>query len=110
VKTTSVIDVVATDKPQNGNVPIGGIAFAGKRGISKVEVSVDGSDWQRAELKEPLSPLTWRLWRLNWQASKGRHDIRVRATDGTGAVQTTQVADLHPDGASGYNSGSVNVS
>ncbi len=104
VKTTSAIDNVAKDAAANGAVPVGGIAFAGARGISKVEIAVDGGDWQPAELKQPLSPLTWVLWRLNWQATKGHHDIRVRATDGTGAVQTSQVADLHPDGASGYYS------
>ncbi|HLY28119.1 MAG TPA: molybdopterin-dependent oxidoreductase [Aggregatilineales bacterium] len=110
VKTTSVIDAVSSAKTPDGSVPVGGIAFAGKRGISKVEVALDSGDWQQAELKEPLSPLTWRLWRINTQATKGPHSFRVRATDGTGAVQTSQVADLHPDGASGYNSIEADVS
>jgi hypothetical protein len=36
-------------------VPIGGIAHAGARGISKVEVQVDGGPWEQAELRTPLS-------------------------------------------------------
>ncbi len=35
-------------------VPIGGIAHAGARGISKVEVQVDGGPWQRAELRSAV--------------------------------------------------------
>jgi hypothetical protein len=88
---------------------IGGIAFAGARGIYTVELSIDGGEWQPAQLKSPLSPLTWRLWQYNWQASKGHHTLVVRATDGTGAQQTSQPAPLHPDGASGYMSDTADV-
>ncbi len=109
VKTTSVIDTIAADQAQNGVVPVGGIAFSGARGISKVEVSADGGPWQEAKLKDPISPLTWRLWRLDWKASPGRHELRVRATDGQGAPQIETVAPLHPDGASGLHSKSVDI-
>jgi DMSO/TMAO reductase YedYZ molybdopterin-dependent catalytic subunit len=103
VKTTSVIDTIATDRAQGDVVPVGGIAYSGARGVSKVEVSVDGGDWQVATLKDPISPLTWRLWRLDWKSTKGHHEFRVRAYDGQNAIQTDKVADLHPDGASGYH-------
>ncbi len=109
VKTTSVIDTIAADQAQNGSVPVGGIAFSGARSISKVEVSVDGGPWQEANLKEPISPLTWRLWRLDWKAAQGHHELRVRATDGQGAAQIEAVAPLHPDGASGYHSKQVDI-
>jgi DMSO/TMAO reductase YedYZ molybdopterin-dependent catalytic subunit/uncharacterized membrane protein HdeD (DUF308 family) len=109
VKTTSVIDTIATESAQGDVVPVGGIAYSGARGISKVEVSVDGGEWQAATLKDPISPLTWRLWRLDWKSSKGHHQFRVRATNGQNALQTDKVADLHPDGASGYHSKSVDL-
>lgn len=109
IKTTSMIDAIDVDQAQNGVVPVGGIAFAGSRGINAVELSVDGGDWQQAQLKTPLSALTWRLWRFNWQAPKGHHTIVVRATDGTGTLQTSQEAPLHPDGASGYVSQTADV-
>jgi DMSO/TMAO reductase YedYZ molybdopterin-dependent catalytic subunit len=105
VKTTSVIDAVDTqDSSQTKVVPVGGIAYAGARGISKVEVQVDGGDWQAAELRDPpLSPLTWVQWRFLWSASPGRHVLSVRCTDGDGTLQDATLADTFPNGATGYN-------
>jgi hypothetical protein len=110
VKSTSVIDNVATDQAANGAIPVGGIAFAGARGISKVEVSVDNGAWQEAELKQPISPLSWTLWRFDWKgAAKGSHNLSVRATDDAGQPQIQTEAPLHPDGASGYFTTDANV-
>jgi DMSO/TMAO reductase YedYZ molybdopterin-dependent catalytic subunit len=109
VKSTSIIDAVNTDQAATGIIPMGGVAFAGSRGISKVEVQIDGGDWQPAQIKAPLSGLTWRLWRYDWHAVKGHHTVVVRATDGTGAVQIQQEAPLHPDGASGYVSQTFDI-
>lgn len=105
VQTTSVIDAVDTqDSSQTKVVPVGGIAYAGARGISKVEVQVDGGDWQAAELRDPpLSPLTWVQWRFLWTATTGRHTLSVRCTDGDGALQDATLADTFPNGATGYD-------
>ncbi len=104
-QTLSIIDTVAKDSIANGRVPVGGIAWAGNRGIQKVEVQVDRGDWQEAVLLEPsLGPLTWVLWRYNWPVVSGRHTFRVRATDGTGALQIEKAQDPYPDGATGYDS------
>jgi DMSO/TMAO reductase YedYZ molybdopterin-dependent catalytic subunit len=105
VKTTSVIDAVDTqDSSQTKVVPVGGIAYAGARGISKVEIQVDGGEWQAAELRDPpISPLTWVQWRFLWSASPGRHALSVRCTDGDGALQDATVADTFPNGATGYD-------
>ena len=40
----------------------------------------------------------------------GRHVIAVRATDGTGAVQTDLASPPAPDGARGYHTINVEVS
>jgi DMSO/TMAO reductase YedYZ molybdopterin-dependent catalytic subunit len=107
VKTTSVIDTVAVDAidATTGMLPIGGIAWAGARGISKVEVKVDGGDWGDAELRTPaLSSLTWVQWRYLWKYTEGRHTFSVRATDGTGQLQVVLEAPPHPDGATGIDS------
>ncbi len=109
VKSTSVIDVIAVDSAQGDSVPVGGIAFSGAKGISKVEVSVDDGPWQETALKEPLSPLTWRLWRFDWKASTGRHLFKVRTTDGQGTPQIQEPAPIHPSGATGYHSKSADV-
>ncbi|MCL4394745.1 MAG: molybdopterin-dependent oxidoreductase [Chloroflexi bacterium] len=106
----SVIDTVAKDNVQNGRVPIGGIAWAGDRGIKKVELQVDGAGWTEAQLRTPpLSALTWVQWRYDWPLAKGSHTFTVRATDGTGALQTAQVQDTYPVGATGYHSLTVNL-
>ena len=92
-RTTSVIDTVATSDLQKRAgrtyVPVGGIADAGSRGISKVEIQVDGGPWEPAELRQPLSPLTWVIWRYEWPWQQGEHIFGVRAYDGAGVLQTT---------------------
>ena len=95
VKTTSVIDTVATKSlvSRGGQtfVPIGGIAYSGAKGISKVEVQIDDGPWQAAELRQPLSELTWVIWRFDWPFSAGTHQLTVRAYDGQGRLQETKV-------------------
>jgi hypothetical protein len=80
------------------------MAFAGARGISRVEVQVDDGPWAAATLvTPPLGPLTWVLWRYDWPRVRGRHTFRVRAYDGAGALQPTIPRPPHPDGASGVH-------
>jgi DMSO/TMAO reductase YedYZ molybdopterin-dependent catalytic subunit len=107
VKTISIIDTVKTVK--DGNAEVGGIAFAGARGIQKVELRVDEGDWIAAELDRPLSPLTWALWRASFQIPAGQHQLTVRAVDGTGEIQTANKESTYPDGATGYHSLSVDI-
>lgn len=106
-KTTSVVDSVAVGEQASESriIPVGGLAYAGARGISKVEVQVDDGPWEAAELRTPpLSPLTWVQWRYQWQSELGRHTFRVRAYDGKGDLQATEPTEPHPDGASGIHS------
>jgi DMSO/TMAO reductase YedYZ molybdopterin-dependent catalytic subunit len=86
--------------------PIAGVAFAGDRGISKVEVSTDGGNtWQNASIKDPLSSNSWVLWALDWiPQNKGKYNIVVRAIDKAGNVQTAEIRDTYPNGATGYHS------
>ncbi len=116
VRTEALILVPDGQSPaslskNNGSVLLGGVAYAGDRGISRVEVSTDGGKtWKPAELKKPLSSLTWALWAYEWRPdSTGAYDIYARATDGAGEVQTSAVADTFPDGATGYAMVRVNV-
>ncbi len=107
-ETTSVIDTVNVDQntlKQTGVFPLGGIAWAGARGVSKVEVQVDKSPWVVAQLRSPtVGPLTWVQWRYDWKAVPGSHTVQVRATDGTGALQDITFNDPGPDGATGIYS------
>jgi DMSO/TMAO reductase YedYZ molybdopterin-dependent catalytic subunit len=93
----------------NKRVPIAGIAFGGDKGISKVEVSTDGGiTWKTAKIKEPLSRYTWILWTTGFVAEKvENYKIIVRATDKNGEVQSSELNNPFPDGATGYHTISV---
>jgi DMSO/TMAO reductase YedYZ molybdopterin-dependent catalytic subunit len=107
VQTTSVIDTVAVDAviDEGGQqlVPVGGIAFAGARGISRVEVRVDGGSWQQAQLRTPLSDTTWVVWRFDWPFSVGEHTFEVRCVDGQGTPQIADERPARPSGATGIH-------
>ena len=110
IRTESRIDTPRPNgRVQPGAVAVAGVAWAQHRGISAVEVSVDGGQWQPARLSDQVSVDAWRLWAYRWEATPGRHTLAVRATDGTGAVQTAAVADPFPSGATGYHSIAVTV-
>ena len=105
-------NIVPNSSFLNGkNIPIAGIAFAGDRGISKVEVSVDGgTTWKTAIVKDPLSQYTWVLWTSGFTAAdKGDYKIIVRATDKTGQIQTSELEEPFPSGAGGYNQVNISV-
>jgi len=95
----------------NGSIILAGYAFAGDRGVSKVEVSLDnGRTWQQAQLKKPLSNLTWAVWAFEWVSpAPGNYNIIARTTDGTGQVQTATAAPPFPGGATGYAAVSLQV-
>jgi DMSO/TMAO reductase YedYZ molybdopterin-dependent catalytic subunit len=113
MRTTSVVDTVATASVvmRGGKmyVPVGGIAHAGDRGISKVEVQVDGGAWEAAELRAPLSELTWAIWRYQWPFAVGDHVFSVRAYDGQGDLEITAGSPPFPAGATGIDSLSAPV-
>ena len=104
ILTQSRIDVPASGANLSpGVVEIAGVAWAPDRGITAVEVRVDDGPWQAARITRPISKATWVQWSLGWTALAGAHNIEVRATDGTGVVQTDQVSDPAPDGARGHH-------
>lgn len=93
-------------------VPIAGVAFAGDKGVSKVEVTVDGGNtWEEAKIKKPLSSSnTWALWATEWNPqSEGKYSVSVRATDGNGNVQQVGFQKPYPDGSSGYHMVGITV-
>lgn len=114
IRMTSRIDTpfTGTTVKANAQTYIAGVAFSGNKGISEVDVSLDGGKtWQRAELKRPLSDLTWVLWELPWTPAKaGTYTLVVRAVDLEGNVQDPNVAPPAPDGSSGYHTIDVAVS
>lgn len=109
VVATSVVDTVAVDDVYTADdggmrVPVGGIAWAGVRGISKVEVQVDDGEWQEAELRTPMSDRSWTIWRYDWPFQEGSHTFAVRCVEGDGTPQIESVRGVRPDGATGIHS------
>ena len=111
IKTQSRIDVPRRNSEiPSGPTAVAGVAWAPNRSVDRVEVNIDDSGWVEARLSEELSGDSWRQWLYEWDASPGEHTITVRATDGTGETQTTEVTSPRPDGASGHHSINVRVS
>jgi DMSO/TMAO reductase YedYZ molybdopterin-dependent catalytic subunit len=76
---------------QAGPITLIGRAWAGRKSVSRVEVSVDnGTTWCEAGLGEHLSPYSWRSWSFLWNAEPGAFTLSVRATDSDGTVQPMQ--------------------
>ncbi|WP_456412476.1 sulfite oxidase, partial [Oceanithermus profundus] len=110
VRTMSRIDTGVATPTGDGRVAIGGVAFAGRRGVRAVEVSFDdGRSWQAAELKPGSSRITWTLWRYLWKAEPGTYAVTVRAVDGEGRTQDPTPRPPLPDGATGYHRRKVRV-
>ncbi|HEY1175453.1 MAG TPA: molybdopterin-dependent oxidoreductase, partial [Phytomonospora sp.] len=108
IKTESRIDTPRR-KAAAGKVAVAGVAWAQHRGVNAVEVRVDDGPWQQARLSDVVSGDTWRQWVYEWEAAPGEHSLTVRATDGTGVVQTEQRTPVAPDGASGWHTVKVTV-
>ncbi|HEX8217861.1 MAG TPA: molybdopterin-dependent oxidoreductase [Chloroflexia bacterium] len=103
------------DYPNKGRIDakplyIGGVAFAGNRGVQKVEVTTDGGkSWNEAQILVVPSKFSWVLWTYAWNPQPGSYTLQARATDGKGNVQTSKKADTYPDGATGYHTRVVRV-
>ena len=108
VKTMSRIDTpfdgaVLASGPQR----VAGVAYAGDRGVSLVEFTADGGvTWLPGQL---LEPMPGKDAMVRWEGTfsvppGGGVTLTVRATDGTGQVQTEEFQLPQPDGASGRDS------
>jgi DMSO/TMAO reductase YedYZ molybdopterin-dependent catalytic subunit len=109
-RTISRIDYPDTIRISTDPVYIGGIAFAGSRGIKRVEVSTDGGKtWADAMLRPSLGTDVWVQWTYPWLPTPGIHSLVVRATDRKGQLQSPDTESIYPSGASGYHVRQVTV-
>ena len=92
-----------TTELDDGRVEVAGHAYAGTRGVDRVEVSVDGGGaWADATLSEPLpGDDVWRQWRHVFDPADAS-EVVVRAVDGDGTVQRSESSDSFPSGATGW--------
>lgn len=93
----------------NGVTTLMGIAFSGDRGVSRVELQINGRPVD-ARLEPPRGPLTWVLWTYEWTPeSRGDYTISARAYDADGSPQVTDVQPSFPNGATGLHQIAVAV-
>ena len=107
VKTMSRIDTPGPSvRVPVSPLEVGGIAFAGTRGIRSVEISTDDTDWMPVErISTPLGESTWVIWTATLDPlDAGRAKLYVRAIDGEGNVQTAERMSTIPTGATGHHS------
>ena len=106
VKTMARIDTPRGGRSVSGVVPVGGVAWAVHRGVSAVEVRVDGGEWTAARTGSVPSADTWVQWVFDFDTSSvesGRHALEVRAIDGEGEPQPMEPQPVAPNGAQGYH-------
>ncbi len=104
VKLASRIDVPRDGgEVPSGGAQVAGVAWAQHTGIDAVEISVDGGSWVPARLAGVPSADTWVQWVATVDLDPGDHTVSVRATDADGLVQTGEVRDVLPDGATGWH-------
>jgi DMSO/TMAO reductase YedYZ molybdopterin-dependent catalytic subunit len=106
VRTMSRIDSPGPDDTLvAGSNVLSGVAYAGIRGIQRVEFTSDGGEtWHEAEFVEP-APATdsWVRWRGTFDYAPGsRVALLARATDSTGAVQEQAFTLPEPNGGTGW--------
>lgn len=104
VLTQARIDVpdslgtLTADKPV-----LAGVAWAQQRGIEKVEIRIDGGEWQPTELAADGGIDLWRQWTHVVDAPPGRHSAEVRAIDRSGHTQPGERRAVFPAGATGWH-------
>ncbi|MDX2152931.1 MAG: molybdopterin-dependent oxidoreductase [Bryobacteraceae bacterium] len=99
IHTMSYIDRYRVEPER---IRVGGVSFAGTRGIRQVEVRTEGGLWVPATLEAPLSPYTWTRWVAEVPGAQGgARVLEARAMDGAGRWQATEEGQLFPDGVKG---------
>lgn len=114
IRLTTILSLIPMDARDGVPTTVGGVAFAGDRTITRVQVSDDdGDSWHEAEIKDRLDDNAWTLWSYEWTPPRsGKVRLTARAwevVDGVEVVQDAAHMDPFPSGASGYDTYDVMV-
>ncbi len=101
VQTTAAIFTPRLREMVDGKVTFSGMAFAGTRAITQIEMSIDDGDWMSVPFV-PADNGSWTRWQIDWQPpAPGDYLVRVRATDGEGFTQPDKLnLSVFPNGSS----------
>ena len=73
---------------RSGELVIRGVAWSGAAPIARIDVSVNGGDWQEARLVSDRIRYSWQWWELLTRVERsGDLKLRARATDLAGRTQ-----------------------
>ncbi|GIL09086.1 MAG: hypothetical protein BroJett033_5970 [Chloroflexota bacterium] len=88
VQTMSAVLTPRHLEAVSGPVRLSGVAYAGSRAITRVEVSIENGPWMpAAHVAGP--PGAWTRWQAVWTPpAPGDYRLSVRATDETGETQS----------------------
>ncbi|MEA5453974.1 sulfite oxidase [Sinomonas sp. JGH33] len=87
VKSLIIEPTEGADLPR-GETIVRGVAWSGAAAIARVEVSVNGAEWQDARLVGERRPHSWQQWELRARLERpGDVTVRARATDLAGRTQ-----------------------
>jgi len=109
IKIASRIDVPRERRISAGIIAVAGVAWAPLSGVKTVEVSFNSEPWRECNLGVSLSGESWTQWAYKWDATPGKYEIRVRAIDSNGVIQSSKVVSPAPNGAEGLDQISVRV-
>lgn len=99
IHTMSMIDKM--ERRSATRLAVGGVSFAGVRGIERVEVRADQGPWQGVECEPRISPYTWTRWQGEVEVARGAQQLEARAMDGRGVWQLATEKPQFPDGVAG---------
>ncbi len=84
-------------------VELSGIAFAGTKEITKIEVTDDdGKTWFEAKILPRRTKYAWTQWQADWHPKQGEPTLMVRCYAG-GVMQSSTEKDSLPEAASGLH-------
>lgn len=101
VQTTSAIFAPRLREIVDGKVTFSGMAFAGIRAITQIEVSIDDGDWMPVPFM-PSESGSWTRWQIDWHPPAPEdYLVKVRATDSEGFTQSDKLSlPVFPNGSS----------
>ncbi|YAL83425.1 molybdopterin-dependent oxidoreductase [Dermacoccaceae bacterium W4C1] len=112
VKPSARIDTPRSFAAVSGRTIIGGVAWAQRQGVVRVQVRVDDQPWANATLGPEVNVDYWRQWYYVWERPEaGQHTLQARVLFGADEqVQDPTRAEVFPSGSSGIQSVIVTAS
>lgn len=103
IKPSARIDTPRSFADVSGRTVVGGVAWAQRHGVTKVQLRIDGTKWRDCTLGPDVNVDYWRQWSYVWDDPEpGQHTLEARVVFGAdNRVQSATRSGLFPDGSSG---------